>query len=427
MLNDYYKLFSVTFYLFALIFSISRRKFLVYLYFQFIFLVALDRGYSFILGFLPIRLTEIIAISIFILDSDRLRIVLKKLRNKKLYIPLLYILSAILNTLLTSDIITISLFTEWFSWLFIFLTFSLFYSTRKGRTLSIAMSLIILGFSINLFNFLSVIFDFMPSILIFDTTIPLHFYASRYGSFLAVIIGVKLTYHKFNAKLLFKLHILLFILYVTIASGGRLQSLAAVVCIFLATKTSRKLFSFIALYVIALIFIVSPDVSTLANSERYERLATYYQTRQSYSAVPSEIDFRYHNIEIAWAGFLDSPLFGQGIRGWQNWASTYTGDSSFYLTVHNSYMHLLVEQGLIGFILLISSLYIILVKYRYYDKAYPRDHLLRTSKLFLISLIIIGFGHSIMIITFYLPMFLGIRSGLLLAYMNKHNKFKTIS
>ena len=404
--------------IFSILASIEHKK-IYLLYYLFIFILALDKGYGFFLLYFPIRLSDLIAVIIVLLDYRAIAQSFIQLRNYKLTVPILYCIYVMLNILFTQGNNMIQDFLNTLSWFLIFVIFTTFFFSSPRKNLKYGYILLIIGFSINLYNFIPNIFTNSNFPLIIKSNIPDHFYASRYGAWLSAIVSVSIIGNK-GFKRIVLIHILLLILLLTIMSGGRLQSLAAIVVFLLAFKSNLRSSLLFLVYLIALWVLLFPLIPKVESFQRYSRLANYYQTHESYTSDPTEIAFRMDNIQIAWNGFLDSPVFGQGIGEWQNWAESYTG-RNVYLTVHNSYMHFLVEQGVLGLFLIFLMLYRGLLKYRDINKYNLHYPVLYTSSLFLYALMIIGLGHSIIAITFYLPVFIGIRYGYLTRLLYSNN------
>ena len=401
-------IFLLLFICFSIVASIKHKN-IYLLYYLFIFIVALDKGYGFFLHYFIIRLIDLIAIAIIMLDYRAITQSITQLRNYKLTVPILYCIYVLLNILLSQGNNMIQHIFNTLSWFLVFVIFMTFFFSSPRKNLKNGYILLVIGFSINLYNFLPNIFTNLDFPLIIKSNIPHHFYASRYGTWLSAIVSVSIISNK-GFKRIVLINILLLILLLTIMSGARLQSLAAIVVSLLAFKLKLRSFLLFLIYSIALWVLLFPLIPKIESFQRYSRLTNYYETRESYTNDPSEIAFRKDNIQIAWEGFSDSPVFGQGVGEWKSWGEYYTG-GDIYLTVHNSYMHFLVEQGALGLFLIFLMLYRGLLKYRDISNYNPHYPVLYTSSLFLYALLIIGLGHSIIAITFYLPMFIGIRYG----------------
>lgn len=121
-------------------------------------------------------------------------------------------------------------------------------------------------------------------------------------------------------------------------SRGAFLSLT-VVALVIAWRSGKLLQAFGTLVLLASAFFV------FVPSHVLERVATIFEGGQESSAAA-----RLHSWSVAAQMIQDHPVLGVGLRNFQEWYPTYSGNSGFAFVAHNSYLQIWAECGTIAFI-----------------------------------------------------------------------------
>jgi O-antigen ligase len=153
--------------------------------------------------------------------------------------------------------------------------------------------------------------------------------------------------------------ILLFVLIGLFLSGRRAPTLCALIALVVFIYHDKKLF-FISLSVLILIFFTTIIGASFLGF-RVDESLTYQRFYRIITNEDNE-DSSYSEREFIWdkylAGFNDSPLLGNGLNTNESTLSRhYSGDLEG-LSYHNSYLQVLVEAGIVGFIFFTTYLII---------------------------------------------------------------------
>jgi len=175
-----------------------------------------------------------------------------------------------------------------------------------------------------------------------------------YGEIVLLFLKDILLPKKFQKSISFYLLLILFITGVLL-TGKRLHFLVAaslpfIVPLLLERMSAKKIVMFLTI-VLLLIFVGELFISNIENliqTSMFRRLALTYTMFQNGEDITSgRIEF----YKEAWDAFQDYPLFGIGLGEY----SSYTGIEHY---VHNTYLQVLCEQGLIGFFFFIIAIFL---------------------------------------------------------------------
>lgn len=387
-------------------FSIVSNKARRLLYLQFVFLTAYDWSLSF--SFSPFSLAAASAVVLIITDLKNIRLTCQALwRQKLLKIILFLSIYMLLSSLLINKEYSFSKVVFSFQWFLILLTYSNLFYTKSKRFIRIALLLIAFSFALNTLTYIPTLFNLDWVMPLVKSRIPAHFYAARYGALLVVILAYwyKVTHSKTSFT------ILMTILLLTFMTGGRNQSFAALIVTIFILRS--KFFTFLFLPLIIYIMF-----SYGSANEEYSQVTNRYTRIVNRTGDLSEIEFRQEHIEIALISLKESPIIGYGFGSWFDVSESITGETQ-YLTVHNSYMHILVELGAIGMLLFI--ILIVSLTRRTGGEMFSLNPIQASASIslyMLISLLIMGIAHSLIVITYITPMILGMRAGSLVRLRN---------
>ena len=165
------------------------------------------------------------------------------------------------------------------------------------------------------------------------------------GIIIAIFLGLKVK----KVKTIYPIVILSI---AVLLSGAR----TAVAGIFVLLVRGKRYAVIAVLLGLALITISSNNykkAQTILHESTLERYSILLgvTSKSNTMNAPLEVAFRKENIEIALQMFGDNPVYGIGYGGWIRARSTYGEIVGYDLTIHNSYLLILCELGIIGVIL----------------------------------------------------------------------------
>ena len=310
--------------------TVYKRKNIFYLYLYFIYIASASFGYSF--PFLPITLASGIAIMLMIFDSSRLKPSIKALIRYKLVIFYAFIAYLLFSAAFINGYMGES-FSVGINWLLIFTGFVLTFTSSSIKLKTYALILIPVC---HLYRAILYVPTFIPKVSsIIIGSVPSHFYAAEFGAFLIAYCVTKVRYIQFEHKKSIWYLALLISLLFTYLTGGRLQTTAGLALMVIAIK--KRIIAMLAI-AIGIVVLMFPRINIAESAnERWARLFSGQQI--------NEIEFREKNISIAFQGFKDSPIFGQGCGSWYQYTSSLLFLGEQKLAMHNSYLQILMELG----------------------------------------------------------------------------------
>lgn len=170
---------------------------------------------------------------------------------------------------------------------------------------------------------------------------------STNGTFLAVPLGACVAYALINLKRQRKILIIVFtiLLIALLMTGKRAHLLIALISLFVmyynysCDKPRGRLFRIIgvSLFSIIIFYIAIQFIPAIANT--FNRLNLILQ------GGDNNVESRLIQYQIAWQTFLQSPLLG---KGWDWYKYYYLSTTGELVDVHNVYLQLLCETGVIG-------------------------------------------------------------------------------
>ena len=175
-----------------------------------------------------------------------------------------------------------------------------------------------------------------------------------YGEFVLIYMKDIFKTRLFNKKIVYYSLIFLIIVGVFL-TGKRLLSVISIfipiLVYFFSSKKNLKLF-----FLFLFLFVISYFGFQYFVSHIYEFTDNILLRRfvESYFDVSSGADLtsgRAELYQLAWKAFYDSPLTGVGI-------GNYMGYTGAYTEVHNTYLQVLCEQGIVGFTFYIVPIFV---------------------------------------------------------------------
>ena len=172
-------------------------------------------------------------------------------------------------------------------------------------------------------------------------------------------------------QLFYYILLILFVVGVFL-TGKRVASLLALILPFMVYFISNKnkigkyiaiIFSVFFLYYMFSLFV--DNISGLEDSRLFHRFANSYIEMQTGGDITSGRTYYY---DLAYKAFEEHPILGVGVGGF----ISYTGADT---DVHNTYLQVLCEQGIIGFVFyLIPIIYCLLYTIRLFPNVQNMEH-----------------------------------------------------
>lgn len=228
-----------------------------------------------------------------------------------------------------------------------------------------------------------------------------------YGEVVLLYLKEKILNRKFQNPILYYLLLIIFVIGVFL-TGKRLLSVLAFVLPFLILFFSKKLsagkiftiFFVVIIAYIAFDFFIT-NISNYSDSLILRRFVYSYEEAKAGNDITSD---RTYLFQLAWGAFERNPILGIGVGQFR----AVTGATT---AVHNTYMQVLCEQGIFGFMLFFlpivySFIYTIRLTTRVKDKSL--FNYLKVSLAFQLIYIIYSMTGNENIGTGYIMYFLGI-------------------
>ena len=203
---------------------------------------------------------------------------------------------------------------------------------------------------------------------LFGESLRLGSYLLRFFPFILIITlicNVNLKKNKFYLSIFFAFYI-----HTVFLTGERTSFLLLILMfslLFLLLNKFRRILAYSCFFFLIIVF----SSNYFSEKKSYDRIfnATINQVVKK-SENSEDISFKFFSEQhqghyiVAWRMFLDNPLFGQGVNSFSKLCSLekFKKDDGICSThPHNSYLQLLSETGLVGF-LFISSIFIMIFK-----------------------------------------------------------------
>lgn len=226
-------------------------------------------------------------------------------------------------------------------------------SKTSKKQLILFLTVTVCGFLLNMYGRLPFILNVGSLPLIYGVT--RHQVAA--GSAMYALPLMLLLYDNMS-KVALKIVFIALIAYsavIVILSGARVPLLGYTIIMILYRRTIRR---YVVLGIISMIFIPIIINSTYAQFS-VDRIRTLTDNIRSESYVPEEVRFREQNIEYAKTAVSHNPVFGVGLFGWATEIySINTNRIGDVRALHNGYMLILAELGIVGLIMYFVMIYL---------------------------------------------------------------------